>query len=1203
MKITIVAWGSELLQFSGAAREAGIDLSAWQVHELIDDSEMRKRCIESCRGSDVVLVHPSNDSVWDEILGGLAEGIPVISFGYTDAWWSASTVPLAVVSTVSAYFLYGGPENIRNLIRYVQAEVAGIDVAYAPPQGTRWEGIYHPDAGRVFDDTDAYLAWYPSRHPVRVGLLFSRTHWVNGDLAVEDALIQELEKYYDLLPVFCFGVPDKEIGARSDREVIETFFTAPISALIDARTFTPPRDTDAFTETLVKLGVPVFHPLILYHRTEAEWMSDTDGMRGSDVSWYVAMPEFLGGIEMVPIGAAESRDRAGTEGERHVPIDERVEKFVGRVRRWIDLALKPAAERRVAFILHNKPCASVEATVGAGAHLDTLESVARVLEAMRDRGYAVECPGSGRDLIETIMNKKAISDFRWTSVAEIVRRGGALALVEPEEYAAWFETLPPGVRTSICKAWGRPPGEEMDGVPPAMVYEGKIVVTGVRFGNAIVCVQPKRGCAGPRCDGEVCRILHDPGVPPTHQYLATYRYIEETFGADVIVHVGTHGNFEFLPGKSVALSDTCFPDIAIGTVPHLYIYNADNPPEGTIAKRRSYATLVDHMQTVMTSSDLYAGLKELEEQIADYNRAKGVDRARAHALEHTIADLLVQTGIADARNPDGMHIFGEVPEGERRVEFIHAVMRYDGEVRGAVLRMMGCDASTSDDALLRDAEAAAKSLIATILEGEPPDRAAERVLGDRLRRLDLEALQKIQDGVLDLAARIDDSDEIGSLLSGCAGGYVPPGPSGLITRGKPEVLPTGRNFYSLDPFRIPTRAAWRIGTRLAESVIQKYIEEHRAIPENIGMYWMASDVMWADGEQLAQVFSLIGVEPVWTDGRVRSCRVIPLEELGRPRIDVTIRMSGILRDCFYSCIELLDDAIREVAGLDEPPDMNFIRKHALQGSGTARIFGSRPGTYGNGVSLAVYASAWKEEADLADVFVGWNGYAYGRGNFGEESPETFSAQLAAVDLTFNKTVTDEYDLLGCCCYFGAHGGLTGAVRALSNRDVPAYYGDTRDRDRVEVRTLAEEVRRVVRAKLLNPKWIEGMKRHGYKGAGDISRQVGTVYGWEATTQEVDDRIFDDIARTFVLDPEMRQFFADENPWALEEIGRRLLEAHGRGLWNADPDVLEGLQAAYLEMEGWMEDWMDDSGGGVQGGAVRVVTAEDVRALRGARRTG
>ena len=1224
MRMTIVAWGSELLQFSGAAREAGIDLSAWQLHELRDEPEKRRYCIEACRGSDVVLAHPSSDPVWNEILGGLAEGIPIIAFGYTDTWWSASTVPLSVVSTVNAYFLYGGAENIQNLVRYVQAEVAGMDVAYDPPQEIHWEGAYHPDAERIFDDADAYLAWYPSRHPIRVGLLLSRTRWANGDFTVEDTLIRSLEDYYDVLPVFCFGISDEEIGARSTRDVVEMFFEGRVSALIDARAFTPPRDADAFTRTLEGLGVPVFHPLFLYHQTEAEWRDCIDGMRGSNVSWYVAMPEFLGGITMMPIGAAGSRNLAGIDSEQHIPMDERLERFVARVRRWIDLAQKPAAGKRVAFILHNKPCASVEATVGAGAHLDTLESVARILEAMHDAGYAVECPESGKTLIDDIMNRKAISDFRWTSVTEIVRKGGALALVEPEEYAAWFETLPPAVRTRIVETWGQPPGE-------AMVYEGKIVVTGVRYGDAIVCVQPKRGCAGSQCDGEVCKILHDPDIPPTHQYLATYRYIEEVFGADAIIHVGTHGNLEFLPGKSVALSDACYPDIAIGTVPHLYIYNADNPPEGTIAKRRSYAVLVDHMQAVMTSSDLYAGLKELEEQIADYNRARGVDPARAHALEHTIADLLEETGIADeigfrglhednrpfedviaaahtsvtriadTRIPDGMHVFGEILEGERLAEFIDAIMRYGGEAKGAVLRMMGHNVSITDEDLLRDADSRAKDLIAAAVAEEPLDRAAERILAGSLQNLDLAALEEIRAIVLDLTARIEDSDEIGSLLSGCAGSYIPPGPSGLITRGKPEVLPTGRNFYSLDPFRIPTRAAWRIGMRLAESIIGKYVEEQGRIPENVGMYWMASDVMWADGEQLAQIFHLLGVEPVWIDGRVRSFRIIPLEELGRPRIDVTVRMSGILRDCFYTCIELLDDAISEVAALDEPPDMNLVRKHALQGLGTTRIFGSKPGTYGNGVSLAVYASAWREEADLAEVYLRWNSYAYGRGNFGEEAREAFSAHLATIDLTFNKTVTDEYDLLGCCCYFGGHGGLTGAARVLSNRDIPAYYGDTRDRDRVEVRTLAEEVRRVVRAKLLNPKWIEGMKRHGYKGAGDISRQVGTVYGWEATTEEVDDRIFDDIVRTFVLDAKMRQFFADENPWALEEIGRRLLEAHGRGLWDADPDVLEGLRAAYLEIEGWIEDGMDDAGGGVQGGAIRVVTVEDAEALRGARK--
>jgi len=350
--------------------------------------------------------------------------------------------------------------------------------------------------------------------------------------------------------------------------------------------------------------------------------------------------------------------------------------------------------------------------------------------------------------------------------------------------------------------------------------------------------------------------------------------------------------------------------------------------------------------------------------------------------------------------------------------------------------------------------------------------------------------------------------------------------------------------------------------------------------------------MWADGEQCAQVLALIGCEPVWQEGRVRSFTIVPAGDLGRPRIDVTIRVSGILRDNFYSCIELIDDAIRAVADLDEPPEVNFVRKHSLASGSTDRVFGSRPGTYGNGVSLAVYASAWKDEAEIADVFLRWNGYAYGRGRYGAPSEEGLSGQLSSVAMTFNKTATDEYDLLGCCCYFGTHGGLTAAARTLGGKDVPAYYGDTRDADRVTIRSLADEVRRVARTKLLNPKWIEGMRRHGYKGAGDIARRVGTVYGWEATTGEVDDRIFDEITRTFVLDPGMKRFFEEENPWAFEEIGRRLLEAYGRGLWVPGDDVIEGLKEAYLEAEGWMEDSMG-SGGEVQGGAIHAMSLADL----------
>ncbi|NTV27432.1 MAG: cobaltochelatase subunit CobN, partial [Methanothrix sp.] len=401
---------------------------------------------------------------------------------------------------------------------------------------------------------------------------------------------------------------------------------------------------------------------------------------------------------------------------------------------------------------------------------------------------------------------------------------------------------------------------------------------------------------------------------------------------------------------------------------------------------------------------------------------------------------------------------------------------------------------------------------------------------------------------------------------------------------------------SLDPATVPTKAAWRVGRKLAHLLIAKYEVEHGRIPENVAMYWMASDIMWADGEQLAQILFLLGVEPIWKGGRVKGYRVMSLEELGRPRIDVTVRASGITRDCFYNCIELLDQAIQEVAALDEPVEMNFLRKHSAGGN-ASRIFASRPGTYGNGVNYAVYASAWKEEKDLTDVFIQWNSYSYGKGVFGQESHQALVEQLKSVDLTFNKTVTDEYDLLGCCCYFGTHGGLTNAARELSGHEVSSYYGDTRDRENAEIRTLADEVRRVVRTKLLNPKWIEGMKRHGYKGAGDISKRVGRVYGWEATTQEVDDWIFDDIAKTFIMDEENRKFFQENNPWAMEEMGRRLLEASSRGLWKADQEVLDALKTFYLKIEGWMEEKMGETKGSFQGGSIDVMPSEHAREWR------
>jgi cobaltochelatase CobN len=1224
MLIVSVTWSSELPLLLESAKELGLDLEAWSYSQLAEPQDMEE-CLESLKRAQIILLHPSSDACWDEIIPALDPKTPVISFGRDPSHWVLSTVSSEVTTTVNRYILFGGPENYKNMLKYACRQVLGLDLDYDPPQELLWQGLYHPRHETPFASLDEYLQWYGPLGPSTVGIIFSRTYWANGDLALVDALVAELEKQFSVIPVFCFGMGNKDLGAWSSGQASEEFFLGRVDAIVNLQPIFRPKNLEDAVSSLSKLDIPVFHPLTVYHKTEEDWQEDIHGLSSSEVGWSVAMPEFEGVIEPLIIGVTDKSVSDGALIERHVPLDERVSKVCRRVSAWIDLKKKPASERRVAFILHNNPCVSAEASVGGGAHLDTLESVARIMNRMVETGYHLEAPPkNGKELIETIMGRKAVSEFRWTPIEEIVEKGGALAYLSEEEYRRWFDRLSPEVRDRVSEAWGRPPGEEKDGIPAAMLYQGKIVITGVQYGHGVVCAQPKRGCAGARCDGQVCKILHDPDVPPTHQYLATYRYIEDCFGADVIVHVGTHGNLEFLPGKSVGLSGDCYPDIGIGDMPHLYIYNSDNPPEGTIAKRRSYAVLIDHMQTVMTDSDLYGELKELEEKIAEYNRAKVSDGGRAHALEHIILELLEESNLAkemklekmmesgasfeqilerahdkisqlyNTQIPDGMHIFGLLPEGERRLEMVRAILR--PEVRKAAARLLDREVTTRIEDL-QELDGLGKELISAMMQDDGSGDLKLNALLDVRRLKANEALMALRDRVEELRWRIEESEEMESLLHGFSGGYIKPGPSGLITKGKIEVLPTGRNFFSLDPSSIPTEAAWMVGRKLAKSLIDKYEKEQGRLPENVAMFWMAGDVMYADGEQMAQMFYLIGVEPVWKSGRLKGYQIIPLEELGRPRIDLTVRVSGITRDCFYNCIEMMDQAIKEVAGLDEPSEMNFLHKHDLENGPSPRIFASRPGTYGNGVNLAVYASAWKENKDLSDVFIYWNGYAYGKGFFGEESQERLIKQLRSVDVTFNKTTTDEKDLFGCCCYFGNHGGLTIAAREVSGKDVEAYYGDTRDADHVEVRDLADEVRRVVRTKLLNPKWVEGMKRHGYKGAGDISKRVGRVYGWEATTQEVDDWIFDEIAKTFIMDEENREFFQENNPWAMEEMGRRLLEAEQRGLWKADPEVLDALKSLYLEIEGWMEERMGDVGGEFQGGAIDVISADEVAAWK------
>lgn len=1153
-----------------------------------------------------------------------------------------------------------------------------------------------------------YASHIDSNKPT-VGIFTSRFSIVNGDFYIERTLMSLLRsKGFNILAFYSYAWPEDNLGARGPRFALQEFcFDKQGKSRIDALIrlggfFMTGRSLNTEDDLLKKLNCPIAKPVCSLSYSVSEWKENPDATL-SNVAWSIALPEMEGCIEPIFIGGKgneygdSAQDRSSfncsndvqsrihssnrelkensyallSDASLRVPVLKRCQKLVDRIAGWVRLAQKPNCEKRIVFMLNNSPCASVEASVGGGANLDTLESVARLLQRLKKEGWNISYPPqSGDDLIHTIMEHKAISDFRWTSVREIVERHGVLHFVSKEEYHSFFDQLPAKTQQAMIDAWGAPPGTRVGEIPPAMVYNNQICVTGISYGNALVCVQPKRGCAGSRCDGRVCKILHDPHVPPTHQYVASYKYFEHIYKADLIVHVGTHGNLEFLPGRATALGEGCFPDICIGALPHLYLYNADNPPEGTIAKRRALACLIDHMQTAHTTSGLYDDLLEIDQLIAQRSEVVKGDPAQARIFEKTIRERILHSRLAtqidstiladDAsfdvlitrvhelltrirctQIADGMHIFGDVPTGKRKVAQIYAALRYEDGVhigmRSILAQMLGLSftelqnnvsafipaQNRSASSVLEVLDELAQEVIELILHVENMSdlRLASRTINDslygELSRLcdkhglhfkmipNKRALDLLINRCLDIASRIDASTETDSFLNASNAGYISPGPSGVITRGRDDVLPTGRNFYTLDPDTLPTRAAFEIGKQLGIQVIKKFKCDVGRYPETFGMYWMCNDLMWGGGEGLGQLFYLIGVKPRWaSNGKVHTFEIIPLQRLTHPRIDVSVKISGILRDNFLSRVVLLDKAIRAVCALDEPLEMNYVRKHSLQyctegvdkASATARIFGARPGTYLNGVALQIYASAWKDESEIADIYTRFNSYTYGEANYGHANQQLLKSCLKTMDVTYNKIMSDDHDLLGCSCYFGVQGGMTAAARTYSQRNVLTYYGDSREPTHIEIRTLSEELDRIAASKLLNPRWIEGQKRHGYKACGDINKRIGHLYGWQATTREVKNWVFDELVRTYVQNSENERFFKENNPWAMEEIERRLIEAAERGLWQPAPGLMESLQESYIDFEGVLEEGVLEGDSDIQGGEISMESIHDISAL-------
>ncbi|MDX6379750.1 MAG: cobaltochelatase CobN, partial [Rubrobacteraceae bacterium] len=876
---------------------------------------------------------------------------------------------------------------------------------------------------------------------------------------------------------------------------------------------------------------------------------------------------------------------------------------------------------KVAILLSNYP--TKHSRVGNAVGLDTPASAVKLLDAMRETGYSVNgVPDEGDTLIHALIAAGG-HDLEFLTEEQLQ---GAVGRLDAHRYAEWFAWLPEDLRARVEEHWGAPPGD-------LYVEGGEFVVAGLRFGNVFVGIQPPRGF------GEnPIAIYHDPDLPPTHHYLAAYWWLIEEFGADAVIHLGKHGTLEWLPGKSLGLSPSCAPDAALRDIPLFYPFVVNDPGEGTQAKRRAHACVVDHLIPPMTRAETYDDLARLEQLLDEYYQVETLDPSKLPAIRvqiwETLRDAELHRDLGVEEQPEefgdflnhvdgylceikdlpirgGLHIFGEAPEGEPLRHLLAAILRLGvGEVPGlrrAVGIAYGLDeralsenggarvgapaelaarfpgtAVTASD-LLDRLEEATQALLLT-MEDRGWDASVARVVCEEVLGVADEGVTRsLRFAAEEVVPRLSRTpEEMGNLLRGLAGGYVPAGPSGSPTRGLINVLPTGRNFYSVDPKALPSRLSWEVGQELAGDLLQRYLEEEGRYPETVGIVVWGTAAMRTQGDDVAEILALLGVSPVWNEEsrRVTGLEVVPLEELGRPRIDVTVRISGFFRDAFPNLISLVDDAVRIVAALDEPDEMNFVKKHtdeekkagADARQATTRIFGSKPGAYGAGLLPLMDARNWRSDEDLAEVYAVWGGYAYGKGLNGVEAREEMEANLRRTEVAVKNIDNREHDLFDSDDYFQYHGGMIAAVRALTGRDPKAYIGDSADPSRVKTRDLSEEARRVFRSRVANPKWISAMQRHGYKGAFELSATVDYLFGYDATANVVEDWMYRDVTRKYVLDEEVREFMQESNPWALRAISERLLEAADRGLWSEpDSEDLNGLKQVYLEAEGLLED--------------------------------
>jgi cobaltochelatase CobN len=1098
-------------------------------------------------------------------------GVPLIAVGgeaTPDAELTRlSTVPAGIAAEAHRYLAAGGPANVEQLLLFVADTVLLGGFGFEPPAAVPQAGIW-------------YATERNDGRPL-VGVVFYRAHLVAGNTQFVADLCRAIEAAgADALAVYTYSLrPD----ADGRVEALELCRDAGVDALVTTvlamgRAGAGAED-DWEVPDLAALGVPVVQAPSC-NRSRDEWLADAAGLTPLDVARGVAIPEFDGRIVAPAFAFREEVDDGadlGTPLVAHRTDPDRVARVAGIAARHARLRRTPDDAKRVAVVLSAYP--TKRSRLGNAVGLDTPASVIHLLHALRDAGYRVDdVPPDGDTLMATLADRLTY-DSRTLTAAQAALGAGRLPR---DAYEAWFATLPDQARDEVTAVWGPPPGD-------VYVHDGALVFPGLDLGGVLVTVQPPRGF-GPDPIG----AYHAPDVPPPHHYLAFYRWLADGWGADAVVHAGKHGTLEWLPGKANALSAACFPDAALGDLPLVYPFVVNDPGEGTQAKRRAHAVVIDHLVPPMTRAESTEDLARIETLLDAYASAQAMDPAKLPALRRQVWDVLVDAeihrdlglatdGVADdefdgvvlhvdgylcalkdAQIRGGLHVLGVPPEGAALVDLVLAITRLPQgplpALRAVVAGELGFDPRTERRHEVDKIEAECRNRVESLatagwtraFDPQDPATVVEHWICDRL--------------VPALAAT---PDEVANTLRALAGGYVPAGPSGAPTRGAAHVLPTGRNFYSVDPKALPSPLSWEVGKALAGELVARHVAETGAPPTTVGLVLWGTAAMRTGGDDAAEALALLGVRPTWDgdSGRITGLEPVPLPELGRPRVDVTLRISGFFRDAFPHLVALLDDAVHLVAGLDESPADNPV---AAAGAADARLWGPPPGGFGSGILPVIEKGSWRTDADLADVYLAWSGFAYGRDRAGEPAPEAMRRRFAAIEVAVKNQDNREHDIFDSDDYLQDHGGMVAAVRALSGREPRAWFGDTSNPATPRVRALSEEAARVVRSRVLNPRWIGAMRRHGYKGAFELAATVDYLFGYDATARVVEDWMYERVTESYVADPEIRAFFRDANPWALRAIAERLLEAHARGMWHASDAARKSLVDAVLEAEGWEE---------------------------------